>query len=358
MIYFYFIVLACVVFTIQKIYAKGAKGDIETIEYKQTSSMKKACVICGLFLTMIAGLRGIIVGNDTYTYYIRYVETSQSTLANVLSAEEPIWYVIAYVLNLISADYQWMLVTVGAIYAFSISYFIYKKSEEPFVSYVMLIPMMYFAFTMSGQRQTLAMALACFLYPLAMDKKYLKFFVLIFIASLCHKSAWMLLPLLIIPKTKVKPLARVAYVVSLPAIYVLRGPILSIAQRFLYDSYSVYTEEVATWPTFILYFAIWLVFVFFGNQEQEDMPYFERMLMIGIIVQMFVPLQPNIFRIALYYQIASLMIVPNFLNAKFFKKMRPLAYMIFMAVMLIMYFMFTKNAASANPYYYFWQVKY
>ena len=219
MIYFYFIVLACVVFTFQKIYSNGLKSELETTEILRKKSMRQCCAMCAIALALIAGLRAVVVGIDTYAYYTLYIQAGSESFLYNLTRDEPIWHVISWLLNAIDADYQWILGVVGLAYAIGVSYFIYNKSEEPFVSYVMLIPMLYFAFTMSGQRQTLAMAFAFFAYPLAIERKVFKFLFVILLATLCHKSAWLLIPLLFISKKKVPTLERIVYALSLPIIF-------------------------------------------------------------------------------------------------------------------------------------------
>jgi hypothetical protein len=86
-----------------------------------------------------------------------------------------------------------------------------------------------------------------------------------------------------------------------------------------------------------------------------DFPFFFSMMYYGMIIQMFVPLQPNIFRVSMYYNIASIVLIPEIIGVQKEGLSRFIAYSVFFILMGIQYYIFAYYAAGANPYSFFWQ---
>lgn len=152
----------------------------------------------------------------------------------------------------------------------------------------------------------------------------------------------------------------IIYTIAAPVIFAFRGTIAGIIQKFLYSGYNVATEgqNAGGWTTLLVYILILFAATLFksvSSQQYKHFPFFYTMMYVGMCVQMFVPMQPNIFRVSMYYNIASIILIPSVISAQKETNIRIIAYIIVFALMGIEYYMFTFYAARANPYSFFWQ---
>jgi|GEM_PF-2122561 len=343
------------------------------------------CTIMGLLLFLIAGLRGLVVGGDSGQYARLYQQVARMDWSGVFQkfSDEPLFYLFMKLLTLISTNYTFLFCVAGAIFAYTISRFIYEYSEAPYISYVMLIPMQYYPFTLSGCRQAVAMSIVLFAMMLMFKKSYVKFALLIFIAYFVHNSVIFVIPFILLIFLRKRLISRILFVIGMVFTYIFRNPLLDFITNYVYTDYDIYEDTRGSVTTLLMYLAILLLCMFFVNnpnafrpseslivqssiesiskyddpvvREKTTYQYLEVLLGMGVIIQIFVPLQPNIYRAAMYYQIVSLLIVPKIVCSIPNKVVRGLVIGAFYVIMFILYFRFTFYAAQHNPYKFFWQ---
>lgn len=343
------------------------------------------CFITGLMLFLIAGLRSTAVGGDSGQYARLYALVSRLELSDILERfnTEPLFYVFAKFLSIFSTSYTFLFCVIGAIFAFSISYFIYRFSEAPYISLVMLIPMQFFPFTLSGCRQALTLSIVLLAISLVLKKSYIKFAIVLLVAYFIHNSTIFVLPFILLVHLRNKTVSRILFVAGMIFTYIFRVPILSFITNYIYTDYEIYEETRGSFTTLLMYLGILILCAFFINnprlfrttdselihrsldrllptddafvQERTMYQLFEVLLGFGVIIQLLVPLQPNIYRVAMYYQIVSILIVPKIVYSIPNRLIKGLSISGFFAIMILLYFRFTFYAAGANPYEFFWQ---
>lgn len=325
----------------------------------QDRSKKYYCLILGLLLFFIAALRATSVGNDSGQYARHFYNLQQFDFKWIINnyQKDPAFYYFVKILTYITSNHQWMFAIIGGFYSFSISRFIYKYSKDPMVSFVILITMSYFAFSLTGLRQTIAIAIILFSYNYIIQKKLFKFLIIVTVASLFHQSALFFLPAYFISNKQVNNKKVLVGLLAVPIVFVLRPLLVSIVQALLYETYSIDLDQGAGgWATLFVYFLIIIVAVVFSKQiKNEYFPFFLRMMYVGALIQMFVPLQPNIFRVSMYYNIVSIILIPDIIKTQKDKFSKVIAYSLFFILMGIQYYVFTYYAAGVQPYKFFWQ---
>lgn len=318
-------------------------------------------VIMGIALFLISALRDEYVGNDTRTYIGHFTAVSSMSWKELLShyGGEPGFYVLAKGIAAVTDDYRVMLAAVAMIYAIAVIVFIKRYSTASEISVIMLFSFQFFAFSLSGLRQTVAVSIVLFSFIAIEKRKLIPFILCIALAFLFHNSAIFALPLYAISREGgiITWWKRGVFVIALPIIYLLRGFIFKFLQLWFYSDYQAYDSFQGSWLTFALYFTIWILYVVAACREENQMSnLIERMMMIGIAIQLFVPMEPNIFRVAMYYQIGSLIAVPQILETELLEnRYRWIPYFVCIAVLFYMYFNVTYYAAGANPYQFYWQ---
>lgn len=324
-----------------------------------SKNKKIYCFILGSLLFLIGGLRHSSVGTDSQNYVYMFTLASNMSLENTLNffGKEPGFFGMLKTLTLISDDYQIMFIIISFIYAVSVSRFIYTYSSNPMASFLILIPMSYFAFSLSGLRQTVSLSIIFFSIKYIINRKMVKFTLIVLLASLFHQSALLFLPAYFLSNKSITGFKVLIGIISVPLVFLTRPILLQIAQRFLYEQYSIDNQqEAGGWTTLVVYFLIIIVALIFYKQIKNPyFPLFVKLMYVGALIQMFVPYQANIFRISMYYNIASIIILPDILKTQNEKVSKFVAYFIFFLLMGIMYYMFSYNAAGVQPYNFYWE---
>ncbi|TJX13963.1 EpsG family protein [Tissierella creatinini] len=322
---------------------------------------RRYCILMGFILFLITALRSISVGFDSEQYSRHYYLLHQMGFKDIINIykDELGFYFIIKTLTYISSNHQLMFTFIGAIYAFFISRFIYKYSKDSMVSFIMLITMSYFAFSMTGLRQTIALSILLLSIDYIIGRKLSRFIILVFLGSLFHKSAIFFLPAYFLKTKKISFKKIILYIISTPLVFLLRPLMINIVQKFIYEGYLVdYNQLAGGWTTLFIYSLILAVATILKPQMEktdDNFPLFFSMMYMGMLIQMFVPLQANIFRVSMYYNIASIILIPGILKTQKDKISKLVSYVIFFILMGVQYYMFTFYAAGVNPYRFFWQ---
>ncbi len=145
--------------------------------------------------TVMAGLRDMIGGFDVYIYGELF-EVPVALLLSYTSIEYGyiLWYAF---LKLFSDNRHFMFMVMAFILLF-FQFRIYKKYSPLLLFALFIFFAKFFLMSFVYLRQGTAMALLTFAIPLAQERKYIKFFILVAIAFTIHRSAIMFLPFIFV----------------------------------------------------------------------------------------------------------------------------------------------------------------
>ena len=337
----------------------GMQQKIKSDGKIRKENWKYYCIVLGFLLFIISALRSTSVGNDSGQYARIFYFLQQLDIKLIINyyQSDLAFYYLTKILTYVTSNHQWMFAIIGGFFSYSVSRFIYKHSANPMVSLIMLITMSYFAFSLTGLRQTIAIAIILFSYDYIIHKKFFKFILFVGIASLFHQSALFFLPAYLINSKQISGLKIFVGILTASIVFAFRPLLVSFVQLFIYQDYSINLDQDAGgWTTLVMYFLIILVSLIFSRKiKNKNFFLFLKMMFIGALIQMFVPLQPNIFRVSMYYNISSLILIPEILKTQKDKFSKFITYLLFFIFMGIMYYVFTYNNAGVQPYQFFWQ---
>ena len=320
------------------------------------------CILSGFLLFLIFSLRSTAVGSDTGQYARIFYHCTELSYYDIFIAhkDEPVFFLLCKLLSGIVNDHQIILVAIGALSAFSLSFIIKKYSDDYMVSYVMLFPMQYYSFMMTGLRQAMSISLILIVFSLICDKRYKAAILLFILAILCHRSALLAVPIFFISSRKISIFQYAIIIVIVPVIIVLRKPILTLGLSGFYSDYVILEQERGTYATLFLYIGILVLLLLAQKRIKQDIcNKYIKLLIIGIIIQCFVPLEPNIFRVAIYYQIFTITSVPLIITYfRRYTKAPLVVDLAFIGLMIIMFSLFTFHSGDINPYSFFWENPY
>ena len=158
---------------------------------------KKYCIIIGILMTLIVGSRSINMGmNDTKDIYVpifyklSMLSFSESIRYIIDSKTEIVFYALTRIYLTISTNVRIYLFLLAIPLNLEVSRIIYKYSKVPSLSFIMFFSLNYFAFSFTLLRHCIALSIVILATDCVVNKKLKKFIIMIFIAGLFHRTAW------------------------------------------------------------------------------------------------------------------------------------------------------------------------
>lgn len=343
-------------------------SDALNIDYKKRR--KYYILITTLLLILHSGLRHIGVGPDTFQYNVIFenvIAMSWDEIINNFLAYEgkdPFYNLFQKAFQYFSTDYQIYLLFVATIFMPALGYFIYKNTtriNQIALAYVIYMGNFYGFFSITGIRQTIATAILLWSYKYIIEKKIIKFAVLVVFASLFHVTALVFILLYFISEIKKPKFVFRLAVFGFPIFLFFKNQIAVFFVSFieLEDRFGVYADQYEKGGSIVLtmlhvFLALWAVVVFKKMLQINPTSY--RMYNMFALALFFFPLQwvnPSAGRIAQYFTIIIMVWIPYLIDASSIgnSQKRELYYFI-ATVGLITISLF---AISVDEYKFFWQ---
>lgn len=196
---------------------------------------------------LINGLRHYVVGIDTVVYYWNFRDVSVALDygsfidAFTVHRFEPGYTLLVSLINLFTNNFNILLVISAALMYSLLARFVYKFSKNYFLSYYLFITLRLFDFTLNGLRQAIAMSIGLLAYEYAVERKPLKFFIIVVIAISFHYSAIILFPLYLLVNFKIRDFHLLLVFIVIVITFVFRN---LIGQSILSIYYGLGSEFV------------------------------------------------------------------------------------------------------------------
>lgn len=326
---------------------------------------KNLCILGAGYLFLIPASRCLLANGDVVNYIRRYETLSSRSYMDLFQSwrignlKDFGFYVVAKVFADSHMSYQVWIGTIAFLFAAAVMYFIYKNSENVFQSIVILLAM-YFHFTLSGLRQTVALAFILIAYQCILDNKLKRFLMIVVLASCFHSTAILALPAYWIAKMKIGKKQWVMLIASFfitifnPAFF--RKLIVMFSWNEAINGYAERTITLS-WSGFIiqLTFLIFL-YVFKKNIPRQEevihkkLDVFFNLMVIGAIFQGFATVVAEAFRISYYYSLCSIAAIPCTIQSQ--KNYRNRYILFFGMTSLFIIYILMNNVY--RTYTYFW----
>lgn len=128
------------------------------------------------------------VGCDWTGYLNQYQVYGANRFADILSTREPIWTAIIVTQVQLDLPYPWLNVISSAIFFFGIHQMA-KRQPDRLGFLVLLFPILILNLPMSGIRQGAAVGIMAMAFLAFVDRRLIRFVVLVFVAAGIHSSA-------------------------------------------------------------------------------------------------------------------------------------------------------------------------
>jgi len=217
---------------------------------------RKAFWIPFFVLSIFSSLRSNSVGADSKNYTRDFVNQLDVTYYDFSEGNEIGFQLLHYFILSFTKNYFWLFFISSIIVLYCYLSIFKKYSKDYFLSIVIFITFGFYTFYFNGLRQGLAMAIAVLATPYLIEKKLFKFLVIIFMASLFHRSALVLILFYFIVHLRIKIEYKMLliFIGSLGLSGLVVQYLSTINEK--YETYSQVSEKSGGYLTLSVYFLI------------------------------------------------------------------------------------------------------
>ena len=263
---------------------------------KLLKNKKMLVSVIALQTFLIFSLRYELLGVDLLSYREYYYSYQAFSFADIFKnfslLDNKLGFEFGYVFlnkfaGSLGLDFHGFLVLYAAICIFCVSRFIYKYSEDIPMGFMIFISLGAFVTMFGILRQSLGLAILLFAIPSIKKKHFVRFCLLILLASLFHKTLLFAFPLYFLDKIRVKRSTYFKIILCSFAV-VLATPILSVVlSQVMAMLGKNYPATAFTWNNMYLVILLLTVFValFYDFENDKDDNVFHWGFMFALLIQ-------------------------------------------------------------------------
>ncbi|MDY2850348.1 MAG: EpsG family protein [Bacteroidaceae bacterium] len=218
---------------------------------------KKLLIFAGVLLVLQSSLRNFAVGADTYAYYEFFQDTTSRTWDELIYIfqhayvdeyrKDPGYLIFEKAFSCVIPDFRCFLILVISMFIHALFRLIYRfkvPMKGILISVALYLSLFYSFFSITGIRQTIATAIALYCVPYALDRKKIKFFLIIGIAATIHKSVLLFIPFYFFPLIKNNKLTILLAFATFAPMWVFGQTIgKTIIAGTIFDTYENFLED-------------------------------------------------------------------------------------------------------------------
>lgn len=326
---------------------------------KKKNRSKVVLYFSSIGIILIQGLRATSVGNDIHVY-LRGLGLANGM--NFLSGDRLYNFEIGFslftqLMARLGINEIQFLFLIAAMIIIPISVTIYKKSVSSSLSIIMYICLGFFTFSFSGIRQSIALAITFYSFKYIEERRFIKFLLLVVLATTFHKTAIIFLPAYFLYPIKIKGKHIMVIFILLALINLFKSRIYSLIY-YLYRGYSPIIEDTGAYTLLFIMIAVYVSSFIFDKKKINKKSYiaYQNFLLMAIIVQVFASISNTIMRAGFYYYIFIILLIPEIISKQENRYFRLIATMIAILISLA-FFQFQTGSGYLNvsPYRFFWE---
>lgn len=222
--------------------------------------------------------------------------------------------------------FQYLVAFLSLLYCIIIYFFIRNVLEKKYLFLGLLCFLLnsgIFLINLSAMRQTLALILFLFSIKFIIERKIILYVLIIYLASLFHGSAIILLPLYFIRYFKLNKTLNIIYFVVYLSFFFISDKFVDIIKviiLFIKPAYAIYTEDENNVKTVIgsgsgvIFSSInFILLLYFSSREKFENKYLEisiKLIVIFFILMPFALSIGMIGRVNFYFSFFTIFMIP------------------------------------------------
>ena len=216
-------------------------------------------------------IRDVNVGPDCKVYIQIWNYISQLKFSELSSVDwEPLFLVFNKIISLYTSNSQIYIICTSFLALIGPYFLIKRYSKVPLYSIFLLITLQFFSYYIFTIRQSIAITILTFAIKYIKERKFFKFFIIVFLATLVHKSSILFLLMYFICNIKFtnKRLGIVFCVYII--LFMIKDFILDVVLNFIYSEYintSVSGEGHMLLLLMVVMFIIMFLIIRFEKME-------------------------------------------------------------------------------------------
>lgn len=233
------------------------------------------------------------------------------------------YYIVEWFSTRMRIPFPIWLAIIAAFFLFITIRMIYRKSYYPLISILLFLALGFYSFSMSGLRQTIAIAITVLAYEQLDKNNIIKFVVLTCIAFLFHRTAIIFLILLALKNVRLGKYHIIISVAGLLGFFVYKQQLRTFFNTYLFtENYSAYSTSTTS-LNYTRFFILIVIFMFcllyyktmkpktktIGNIQNNYLILYNAMF-LSVIFQLYASFVAELFRISMYFSIYSIILVP------------------------------------------------
>lgn len=346
---------------------------------RSDAKSKRYCAIVFLVMWVIVGLRHVSLGlTDTEWVYSplinKCINMNFGEIYHYFKTSDYGFFFLVKIISFVSKDLNFILFILSAPYLFAITSLIYKHSKIKWLSFLLFCGLGYFGVSFYLLRQVTAIAIVLYSLDYLIDKKLIKFLIIVLIASLFHQTALVFLiayPVSLIEVSwKNLVYIPVCFALSialekvfLKYIFIILSYVMSDTGR--YDNYLTDTSSLSLTEFFIFILVIFMVYLLYFKRilgsrkleysDQKEMKILFNMVLIGECMLPFTLLLGEVSRLASYFTIFSIILLPNAVKESISRRSNRVIILSVVGGIFTLYFLFVRlGNSNLAPYRFFW----
>lgn len=226
-------------------------------------------------LVFFSSIRSYLVGTDTGNYTSDFRNLLDSNYYIFRSDLEYGYQLLEYFVLKFTHNYFWLFFVSSVIVVGSYLYIFRKKSEDYFLSVIIFISFGFYLFYFNGLRQGIAMAIVALATSSLINKNFLKYALIILLASFFHKTALIMFLFYFIIHLEFK-LEYKAIAIFLGSLLMSGAAIQYLASaNEKYGGYTEVSDNAGGYLTLFFYFSISLfLYIFYKKYKINNSDYY------------------------------------------------------------------------------------
>jgi hypothetical protein len=311
-------------------------------------------------VTIVSGFRNGKIGNDTENYKLMFQDIAYDD--NNERIEIGYIYLNKF-LQFFTSEPQWLFIIVAVFLSVAIGVFVNKNAKDPFLAILFFVTLGLFQFSLSGVRQTIAIAITLLSMELIKKRKLFWFLGFILIASQFHKSAILFIPAYFIANRNVTLKNIIIYFFGFIAIYFSAEFFLLKAADILELNYGI--EETNNGGIFFTIVLVITVLAFWSRKRIIAFKYnnkihiknlniiFINLNFISLLLWIIRLISRTAERVTFYYMPSTYLLLEEYVSSIKTKQNRLFAYIIVTVLAVTLFIYRISRDSSLVPYEFF-----
>ena len=212
--------------------------------FRERQIYKNIFLICGASELFIVSAFRLNTGMDYSAYADTFIRFIGNPLADLAKERMEKGYVLLNrYIQIFTNNFQLIFVLTAFIVIILTVVILCKHCKNPSMGLMMFYFLGFYFNSMNFMRTMIAASIILFAYKYIRDRQFLRFLVVVLLASAFHLSALLMIPFYVILNIKINRISLIIYSVVGGTIFIFSNEIMSVFTKYVYTSYSPETSR-------------------------------------------------------------------------------------------------------------------